>query len=242
MIRDRMKPLAALSLFVALLSGCTPARTGLPVYAPADANEAMRIIHTRDAAITRVQARAAVRLTDAAGKSVELDGALVLSRPGNLRLRTWKMGQAVLDLTVIDGEAFAFIARDEAADARQLTQSMLADWTQILLDAANPQFVMQAQADASAVQARVQRGESTFWCTWVKPTLVLQRVDIPDLENPKSTILLADHRIVAEHVWPMRVSVRSEQGRIDIYFKDVELNTELSPYVFKPPARAEKLK
>lgn len=238
-----MKRYFAGTLALLTLAGCNPpVNPGSPIqkYKYENEQEALQIIKDRDNTIRTVQARADIRLTDSAGKSVELDGAVVLKRPGNLRLRTWKMGQAVLDLTVNGDDAWSWVAREEASDARQLTRSMLINWAQLLLDSANPAHVRDAKMEGERLTTHVVRGDSTLVCNYTRDTLTLVSIQFPDSAN--KTITLSNYAGFERTIWPMQLSLRGEHGRIDIYFEDVEINGELSPTAFKPPTRAEKLK
>ncbi len=246
---NRTRVLALALVAAATLGGCrtspVDSHSALPQYAVGGEAEALLIIHERERTIQTFNARADIRLTDSSGKSVVLDGAIVLERPGNLRLRLWKLGQAVLDLTANGDDAWVWIARDEASDARQLTRSMLLNWTQILLDSANPAYVRQSALDGEFLRTHVARGESTLVCQYRRDVLALSSVTLPDGQTPQTHISFSDYRVVDKNVWPMHLNISptgNNSGQVDIYFKDTEINGELSPAAFKPPARAEKLK
>ena len=100
------------------LVGCAAetAREPLPTYRLMSPEESIQIIAARQAEIKKVSARSEIELTDADGQQVNLDGALPAmpqtTTGPRVRLRAWKLGHAVFDLTVVDGKAW-IVAPDD---------------------------------------------------------------------------------------------------------------------------------
>src|SRR5579862_8281784 len=92
-----------LCIAVALAAGChsTPGTANLPVYPGLDGPAAQQIIIQRAAAIHTFSAQCELTLTRGKDQTIHLDGLMVMSPPNRLRLRVWKMDQAVFDLTLL---------------------------------------------------------------------------------------------------------------------------------------------
>jgi hypothetical protein len=87
---------------LAVLAGCghQTESTSIPTYAALTAPAALDILQQRAAAIHTFTARCALTLTRGDRQTVQLDGLMVMAPPDRLRLRVWKLDQAVFDLTV----------------------------------------------------------------------------------------------------------------------------------------------
>ncbi len=84
-------------VFSSIGSACT---ARLPTYAAMSDEESLAILQTRSATIKQVQADCEIQLIDEKGDRVRLDGAMVLDFPDKARIRAWKFGHAVFDLTL----------------------------------------------------------------------------------------------------------------------------------------------
>lgn len=239
--KNFFRALAALSL--ALLAGCrSQPASPLRQYPLTDPRTTLATFSARAAAVTSVQAEANVELTDAKGQTVHLDSALLLQPPDRVRLRAWKFGTAVFDLTVNDGGAFAFVPRDEARPAMPAARQSITQWVKLLNGhIATEQSRLTQRGDQLVVET--PQGDLTLRCTVDRPTLTAERYELLD-RNGKTrfTLALSDYRTTAAGpVWPMTILATSEQGVIRIQATDVTLNEPLPPAAFDPPARAERL-
>src|SRR3954464_6755942 len=83
------------------------------------ANDALKVLRDRAAMLKSVSGTAVLTLTRADGESVRLDAAIVMQPPAKLRLRAWKMNQAVFDLTAI-GENVWLVAPPDSSHASEI--------------------------------------------------------------------------------------------------------------------------
>ncbi|MEM1098892.1 MAG: hypothetical protein AAGH92_08895 [Planctomycetota bacterium] len=59
--------------------------------------------------VTSVRSPVRIDLRDAEGKTTRLEGALAVRAPSDVRLKVWRSGRDVMDLTRQDGRAFAWV-------------------------------------------------------------------------------------------------------------------------------------
>ena len=94
------RPLFPIFLFL-FMAGCSTAPPEhLPTYTWVDGPTAVRTLCERSGAVKTVSAECVLTLTRSNGESVRLDGAIAMQLPATVRLRAWKFGQAVFDLTL----------------------------------------------------------------------------------------------------------------------------------------------
>jgi outer membrane lipoprotein-sorting protein len=92
-------PLITPALITLLLGGCA-SHPALPPVHWDTPREAIGILQDRAHAVRTVSATGLLTLTRPNGESVRFDAALVSQPPHRLRLRAWKFGRAVFDLTL----------------------------------------------------------------------------------------------------------------------------------------------
>jgi len=198
-------------LAAATLGACTTPPP-LPLYAPMQAPDAPRTIAPRHRLLQTLSARADVRLTDANGRSISLDGALVVSMPDQMRLRCWKLGRAALDLTVKGNRAWLMTARDEPAVADTtfinpgaVPQSASTRQMRAALDLLGPAFF------ESAAELPGLGGPEVFWvsgpalgrsdarCEINRATLTPRRfVIVDDTGQTRAELTLSNYVAVAD--------------------------------------------
>jgi hypothetical protein len=88
------------SLLIALIAGCSNPRENLPTHPRLSAEDTRAALAARSAAVKTVSAQGTITLTRPDGQSVRFDGAMAIRPPDHTRLRAWKFGQAIFDLTV----------------------------------------------------------------------------------------------------------------------------------------------
>lgn len=227
-----------------LLSACS---TPLPTYPPTTDQVALRTIADRLASVHSVSATAEVVLTSQDGRTVNLDGAFVARMPSHARLRAWKLGVPVFDLTVLPHEVWVF-AQDQGGpgDNRLDVASLPAASVSPALELLAPRFYKDAipQPDASTDRVLVVTGpalgRTDVRCEIDRATLTPRRFTLPTQAHT-SELTLDRFAIVAGIVWPRRLTFRGPAGEIVVRLGDIELNTGLPDRAFSPPARARKL-
>ncbi|MEM9419532.1 MAG: hypothetical protein AAGA25_10855, partial [Planctomycetota bacterium] len=181
------------------------------------------------------------------------DGALVMQGDDRFRLRTWKLNQTIFDLTVTP-EGTYVIAADEMKEESPDSEAELAELANNLsamlrgADFAKARF---SRTKPTLVEAAVRFDAPFFiWATWPDDSLIVaidRRTLSPmnwwvrgDQMNPGIQIQseYSDYEGVR---WYRYVIVSGEFGRLQMTFRDVELNGELNPRAFKPSRRAVRI-
>jgi outer membrane lipoprotein-sorting protein len=204
------------------------------------------VLAERARAVKTVSGRADLTLTRPDGQTVQLDGAVVMEPPEKLRLRAWKFGQAVFDLTLTPDGLWVLAPRDAGRREKVLPASLSAaqfgrEWAML-----NGRFFLEPDLSASTegkwllVRRRLDDGRSVM-CRVDRATLTPRRYEMRDPQNRlRFRFGLSDYRLFDGIPMATKLAARSGDGKIDIRLKEVELNGELAPNAFRPPRRAEK--
>jgi outer membrane lipoprotein-sorting protein len=257
--------LAFLACASVLLSGCaapTPVDKGLPVYPGLSDGAALKILVDRAAAVHTVQATCSVTLRRGDGDSVQLDGALAMAPPDRMRLRVWKMGQAVFDVTVLPEGVWVEAAdRGHADDIRRSTNDTA------VVERALGWFIGGFFADPALVQdPSTTTRRIVYWrpedfgglvrCDVDRLTLTPRRYRVLDAAGAvRYTLHLSAYQMFAGIAWPTHIVAISTpappgelilggsviSGFMDIVLSDVQINQGLAPEALIPPRNAEKL-
>jgi hypothetical protein len=241
-----MKP--ALPIMAILLVGCAakPPRENLP---PAEWHthaDALRILADRAAALRTVSAQGLMTMRRPDGESVRLDIVLVGQTDGRLRLRAWKLGRAVFDLTMTPQGIWMLLPDDKAI--RERIRSSQSNISRIASswDLFNGQFftrrdVTLHDAGSSVVAAATIDG-SRVTCEIDGDTLAPRRYILrDDCGTQRFSLTLSQYQQFNKLPFAQRYLAKSEFGEVDIKMHDVEINGELAEAAFVPPKRAEKL-
>lgn len=233
-----------------LAYGCAPRPQpeNLPLYHWTDDATGLRDLSQRAHAVKTVSAAALLTLTRPDGQSVRLDGAIAVSLPQkSVRLRAWKLSQAVFDLTLTPQGLWIEMPRDanrrEQVAPASLSASQLARALSIfggdvfdgpdvqMIDRGGPQFqVGKPIEDGQTMVADVDRR-----------VLVVRQYRLAGASAAVHfTLTPMQYRTIDGILWPTRLIARGDTGTIDIELRDVELNGELPPAAFVPPRGAEK--
>lgn len=226
------------------LSGCS---TPLPTYPRTTDRDALRIITDRLASVRTISATADVTLASADGRSVNLDGAFVAEMPARARLRAWKVGTLVFDLTVLP-EGVWVVAQEQAAesDKRLDVGSLPAASIVPALELLAPEYFRGAvpqpgsSDDHLLVVAGAALSRRDVRCEIDRATLTPRRFTLP-LEAGSAELILDQYAVIAGTVWPRRLGFRGPAGEIVVRLDEIEINSELQDRAFVPPARARKL-
>src|SRR5215207_7588135 len=108
------------------LLGCARRQNAspLPTYPSLDNAAALKVLAGRAEAVKSMSAQCALTLTRPDDQSVQLDGAVVMEPPGKLRLRAWKFGQAVFDLTLTPDGLWVMTPQDPNRREKVLPASL----------------------------------------------------------------------------------------------------------------------
>jgi hypothetical protein len=235
------------------LVGCCTAPPGddLPMVQGQTDQQVLDALAKRSGQVKSVMSSGTMRLQTDDNGSVKLDVALLAQGNNQLRLRAWKLGRAVFDLTR-DGDAVWVWATDRVNDPDDPDAlAMLPTAEQIDLgwrlisgqlfasppnriDASGKLIVSYAikQLGAGPVTAQlaINRTSQT-----IEQILIL---DAKGLERAKYTP--SGYRLIDGIPWATRIAFESESFAFEIELDEVELNGTLPKSAFTPPRDARK--
>jgi hypothetical protein len=235
-------------MILAGLVGCASSKEALPTYPRMSDAESIHAIASRAAKTKAVTSEGMITLRDSAGQTVRLDCVIVMRLPNELRLRAWKLGQAVFDLTLTSQGAWLIAPEDPERRAQVQTAGMSAaklarTWSVLaggFFDDPNVKTVKSSGSQLTVSKA--DESGTTIFCEIDRRTLTPRKYRmIDDKGATRFTLTLDRYAPFDETVWPRRVVAISDRGEIDIDLKEIEINGEIPEQAFKPPRRAEKL-
>ncbi len=239
-------------LLLSSVGGCghsaVPKLNPLPNFALIDDSTALEILRQRAESVQRISGQCALKLTGNNGESVHLDAAIVMARPDRLRLRAWKMGQAVFDLTLRPDGLWVETPTDpsRAKDVLPATVGAAEFGRQFLWFTGG--FFTEAGPMAHHIAGDrliFERGSDAggrIICQVDRPTLTPGKFEMIDPDGRvRFTLDLSDYRDFGGVLWATHLLASTLEGqKIDITLSDLEFNGELAPHAFDPPPRAIK--
>jgi hypothetical protein len=233
-----------LLVLVLLLTGIGCAhREPLPRYPLQDPVASLEILRERSAKIRTASGTVAMTLTDAKGEEFHIEGAFALDLPDSARLRAWKFGQAIFDLTIRPDGVWALASRKEAQPAMRGATRSLQQWATLLRNDFPAESIAPQTSDKQIVIVRPSDdGQHNTRVEIDRATLTTRRFAFTADRNETFEILLSDYRVLSGGtIWPHAMVAKGASGTVKVTFGDVEVNQPLAPAAFKPPAKAEKL-
>jgi len=236
------------ALLLAGLSGCAN-RERIPVY-PAMADEAaLRTLAQRAAAIHDASGSGSLTLTRPGGDSVRMDVAVVMQRPGRVRMRAWKFSRAVFDLTVNEDGVFLVAPSEAGGGAGEKVRSAgigAGKFARAIGVLFGGDFFTRAGLRVlkdSPFTLEVDISGERVTCEVDRRTLTPRVYRVLDERgNQRFKLELSKY---VDHgggiVYPHAMVATSEQGKAEVALRDVDINAGVAAGAFKPPARAEKL-
>jgi hypothetical protein len=239
-----------------LLLGACAAR--LPTYPAMTDEDTLRLIAARLDAVTSVSASADLLLTNAKGETVSLDGAFVATPPQRARLRAWKFGSPVLDLTILPEGVYAFAAQHDESRSESgsdLTTLPSAGVSRALELMTGTYFLHATSLPAESTAATLvvvgpALGQDSVRCEIDRATLTPRwfRIGTTGAQGQARTMTLFLDRYTLVRIeggggvaWARRLRFTSPEGEIELRLSDVELNGEIGAKAFVPPARAARI-
>jgi len=190
---------------------------------------------------------------------VTLDAAVVAragdaEHPGqaSLRIRTWKFGQAIFDLTAKpEGVWIASDSMPSPEPAPEKSDRLKSLKPENIAQAWNlffGDFFKRPGLEATDQPGRtftVQRreGDTTVVCDIDRATLTPRKYRITDdLGHLLQTLTLARYQLAGEPPvpWPMLIIAQGPDGQVQVRLDEVEVNPDLEDAVLTPPKRAVK--
>lgn len=244
-MRSELRALSPVFFVVCVLAGCV-ASPPLPTYLPMSDAAALSVIAQRQESILSISAECDLDLTDARGQSVSLDGVLIAEPPMRLRLRAWKLGHAVFDLTLRDGQGWVFVPDEGPAAGKVSVENMPARRVGEALELLGASYFRSARPaggdDATLVTVGTALGRDDVACEIDRLTLTPRRFVIgTEGAGSSSELRLERYRLVGDVVWPTRLRLLSPTGEVVATLRNVELGGEVPATAFTPPQRAKAL-
>ncbi|WP_428939661.1 hypothetical protein [Fontivita pretiosa] len=231
-----------LLLLVGLL-GCAGSR--IPVWPMMSPQQSLEVLNARTRQITTVSGQGTLRLTRGRNESVILEAACALKPPDSARIRAWKFGRAVFDLTVLPDAVYLAAANEspgptDIALTGRGAAEMIRSWLGMTCDTIQPQRLEHSRDTLVAIQPISD--DLTLRCAIDRRTLTVRSYQLLDHDGREQFSLLLDRYIESNgQVWPTRIVARSRTGTLRLELRDLQINQELAQAAFQPPARAEKL-
>jgi hypothetical protein len=228
--------------------GCASSNESLPKYPRMSDAQSLHTLAARAAKTKSVTSQGLITLRDSAGQTVRLDCVIVMRLPDELRLRAWKFGQAVFDLTLTSQGAGLIAPEDPERRAQVQTAGVSAaklarTWSILAGGFFDDPDVKVVKSSGSRIEvSKADENGLKIFCEIDRATLTPRKYRmIDDKGATRFTLTLDRYAQFGETVWPRRVVAISDRGEIDIDLKFVEINGEIPEQAFKPPRRAEKL-
>ncbi|MBL9030695.1 MAG: hypothetical protein JNM80_03190 [Phycisphaerae bacterium] len=250
--------LGAIAAAAALVGACAP--RALPTFEWRGVEAATEVLSRRAREVRTVRSECSVYLAKPDGSTLGLDGALAAAPPERMRLRTWKLGQAALDVTIRPGEVWLATPEGrgpEVGNGGEASGSWAGKFAEGWRLMAGGFFDSPAEwveDSGGATFVLVRRlGEARVACEVDRRRLVPIAYRVLDETGVvRFTLRLEDYAVHGEAsedagagagaegaiVWPGRVVAVTPQGRVTIRMRDPEFNTELVGSVFDPPRGA----
>lgn len=241
-----MKWFAVFAIAVLVIAGCAE-RAPLPQWRAMDADATIAKLTQQQEQVRTLSGSGAVTLTRGDGQSVRLDSAIAAEFPGRVRLRAWKLGQAVFDLTMTPEGVWMLVPdrsrRDRLLPAGANAAQFLRGWAMLHRDFFDREKleVVSQTPDTLTLRRRMDEGGS-IEADIDRATLTVRRQRVLDDAGAQRFILEYDrYRLIGEIPWAMRLRATGDQGQIRVDLDEVELNGVNPSSAFVPPRRAEKL-
>jgi hypothetical protein len=230
--------------------GCArhPKESSLPTHPWVDQKTALQTLSDRAKAVKTVQSEASITVTRPdTGDAVRLDAALALQPPDYARLRAWKIGQAIFDLTLNPQGAFVVLPpehRDDMLPAGKNASQFLRQWSTYLGEFfAQDGLTFDDNRGGKRFTVSRKMGEGTLVCEVDRATLTPRVYRFKDEQGKtRFTLLLNNYREVSGQPFPTEVVAEGDGvGKFRVELVNVEINQEIAAKAFVPPRRAEKL-
>lgn len=235
-------------------TGCrsTPPGEAVPQTLGLSDAQVLAVLAERAERVQRVMASGTLRLDSESEGSVRLEVALLASGDDRLRLRAWKLGQPVFDLTR-DGQAVWLWASDRAsgdgppAERYPITADHLDTGWRLLtgrLFTQSPDRVVSrvplvVEYDLENPRAAGVATRARLTINRMNQTLTRCEVIDPD-GRVRQTLAPERYRLINGIPWSTRVVSSTPGSSFRLTFDDVELNGGLPASAFAPPRNAQR--
>lgn len=245
---SRCAVLATLIVFICLIAGCHHVEPeSIPHFPLMDAQASLQTLADRAHLVHTLSSEGLVTLTRSNGESIRLDSALVMKPPAEARLRAWKFGRAIFDLTVTPQGVWCLTpddpARKDQLKSAGVSAAKLAKTWSLLNGGffTDPALNIETTPTQLFIRGKFAN-EPQVRCDVDRATLTPRRYLIFDEQgHQRFSLTLSQYRQFGQIVWPTRIIAVSDSGTVEVELRDLEINPELPATAFVPPHRAEKL-
>lgn len=244
------------ALAMSVLTACRaePPGEALPEVSGLSDQQVLGVLAERAELVERVMSSGTMRIETADGDSVRLDIALLAASDGRLRLRAWKLGRAVFDLTRIGDELWFWSAQQDASTDRNDAISTLPTAEQLDIGwrlvsgeffRSPPSRVISDEAMTviyPLAQGNQQSPTASARLTIDRKTQTVRTITIDDSDGRVHAVYEPSrYRLIQGIAWATRVKLDAPDLSLQITLDEVELNGELPAAAFTPPRDARKL-
>jgi outer membrane lipoprotein-sorting protein len=235
-------------LFFLLLAGCHHEEPeSIQQFPLTDAAATLRALADRAHLVHTLSGEGLITLIRPDGESIRLDGALVMRPPDDARVRAWKFGRAIFDLTITPDGVWAITPDDpqrkEQIQAAGVNAAKLAKTWSVLSGGFfdEPNLTAHTQGEKLILRRQIP-GEPIVICEVDRSTLTPRKyLMLDDAGKQRFSLTLDHYRQFTPIAWPTRLRAISEGGTVEVDLHDVQINPDLPQTAFTPPRRAEKL-
>jgi hypothetical protein len=231
----------ALCLFPCFLFvGCDSEH--IATYPSMSDQQAMQILIDRSRRIRTVSAQGLVTLERPSGEIVRLDAALAIQPPTNARLRAWKLGQAVFDITLTPQGLWVVTPQEDQTPFGDHTANVTRQWLRSMTGTFEDAGVIAEDSVTRLILKQQADNGATIVCEVDRKTLTARRYILRNRDfQQRFQLTLSRYAEFNGIVWPQRIEAVGPSGSITIDLREIEINGELPSAAFHPPARAVKL-
>ena len=246
-------PRMAITVFAILAAalvgaGCGQNPERVPTYPSMDADASLKVVTDNAHKVHTLTGTGLITLTRPDGQSVRLDAALAMQPPQRVRMRAWKFGRAIFDLTVTPEGVWAVMPDDDSNRREQIHSAgvsaarLAKTWSVLSGGFFDSPNLATDVSGSKIVVKRASPDEAVVTCEVDRKTLTPRKYAVLD-DNGKErfTLALSAYRQYGDVVWPTKLLATSEGGTVEVALREIDINPELTPDAFKPPRRAEKL-
>jgi outer membrane lipoprotein-sorting protein len=235
-------------LLALVAGGCTKTvREDIRTYPTMDPSATLTALVEQAKRVHTLNGQGLITLTRPSGESVRLDGAVAMQPPERARIRAWKFGRGIFDLTVTPEGVWVVVPDDPGRREQMMSAGVsagkLAKTWSVLSGGffESPGLTTEERGNKLVVRRKIA-DEPVVMCEVDRRTLTPRKYTmIDDTGKTRFTLSLEQYKKYGEVVWPTRLMAVSESGTVEVNLSEVEVNPELPANAFVPPRRAEKL-
>jgi len=214
----------------AMLASLGACASPLPVYPASGVRESLGVLAERAADLESFTGGGTLTVHNPERGTVTLEAAVVARKPDQLRVRAWKLGRSMADIT-LDGEEVVE-KMDRRVEAGSLTEGLRG--VRAVLLAIDERFYANAAelpgTDAATLVVRGVTADGTpMVCEIDRRTLTLREVRVDRESDEGASFTLEKYREIDGTVWPMRIRAVRGDREATLRLDWVEPNAQIAP-------------